>query len=187
VSKRSASPVKDRVKADGCCAGSSSGATCAQERATNAIIAANLKPRLHLIALLQDLQEEFGYLPEFALRIVAEKTGRPLISVYGVATFYKMFRFKPKGRQHLSVCVGTACHVRGGAQVAEELGKKLGIRPGETSADGEFTLETVNCLGCCAIGPVVVKDGRYHGQVSLKELEALTSGREPASPAGRAR
>lgn len=153
----------------------------------DAIITAHLKPRLHLIALLQDLQEEFGYLPEFALRSVARKTGRPLVSVYGVATFYKMFRFKPKGRQLLSVCVGTACHVRGGAQVAEELGKKLGVRPGDTSADGAFTLETVNCLGCCAIGPVVVKDGRYHGQVSLKELNVLLRDREPARRLGGTR
>ena len=164
MAKKSALPANDEAKAD-------------------AINDANLKPRLHLIALLQDLQEEFGYLPEFALRRVAERTGRPLISIYGVATFYKMFRFKPKGRQHLSVCVGTACHVRGGAQVAEELGKKLGVKPGDTTADGEFTLETVNCLGCCAIGPVVVKDGRYHGQVSLKGLGALIKDGKPARQA----
>lgn len=184
MSKRSAAPVKDDAKADGCCGGKASGPTCAQERAADAIIESHLKPRLHLIALLQDLQEEFGYLPESALRRVAEKTGRTLISVYGVATFYKMFRFKPKGRQLLSVCVGTACHVRGGAQVAEELGKKLGVKPGDTSADGEFTLETVNCLGCCAIGPVVVKDGLYHGQVSLKGLDALLAERKPVRQAG---
>ena len=187
MSKKSTVPASAHVKADGCCGGNTSGATCAQERAVDAVIDAHLKPRLHLIALLQDMQEEFGYLPEFALRRVAERTGRPLISVYGVATFYKMFRFKPKGRQLLSVCVGTACHVRGGAQVAEELGKKLGVKPGDTTADGEFSLETVNCLGCCAIGPVVVKDGRYHGQVSLKGLGALISDREPARPAGGTR
>lgn len=126
-----------------------------------------------MIGLLQDVQEEFGYLPEAALKVVSERTGRPLVEIYGVATFYKMFRFKPRGRQLLSVCLGTACHVRGSAQVAEELGKKLGVKPGETSADGEFTFETVNCLGCCAIGPVVVKEGRYHGQVTLKELGGL--------------
>lgn len=158
MSNKSALPANDQVKAD-------------------AIIDAHLKPRLHLIALLQDLQEEFGYLSEPVLRSIAEKTGRPLISVYGVATFYKMFRFKPKGRQLMSVCVGTACHVRGGEQVAEELGKKLAVKPGETTTDGEYTLETVNCLGCCAIGPVVVKDGRYHGQVSLKGLDALIGGK----------
>ncbi|MBI4423268.1 MAG: NAD(P)H-dependent oxidoreductase subunit E [Elusimicrobia bacterium] len=137
------------------------------------MIVSHLKPRLHLVSLLQDLQEEFGYLPEPILRLAAERTGKTLIDVYGVATFYRMFRFKPRGRQLVSVCLGTACHVRGGAQVASELGKKLGVRPGETTADGEYTLETVNCLGCCAIGPVVVKEGRYHGQVGLKELDGL--------------
>lgn len=146
------------------------------------IIEKNTRGRLHMISLLQDLQGEFGYLPEAALRLAAERTGRPLIDVYGVATFYKMFRFKPRGRQLLSVCLGTACHVRGGAQVAEELSKRLGVGPGETSADGEFTLETVNCLGCCAIGPVAVKEGRYHGNVTLRDLDSLVTKKE--SPRG---
>lgn len=143
------------------------------EKKAAAIVERHSQKRLHLISLLQDLQEEFGYLPEPAMQVVADKTGRPLVDIYGVATFYKMFRFKPRGKQTLSVCLGTACHVRGSAQVAEELGKKLKVKPGETSADGEYTLETVNCLGCCAIGPVVVKDGKYHGQVSLKGLDSL--------------
>lgn len=146
---------------------------CDQEEEAAKIIAAHLQPRLHLVSLLQDLQEKLGYLPEPVLRLVAERTGKTLVDVYGVATFYRMFRFKPRGRQLLSVCLGTACHVRGSAQVATELSKKLGVQPGETTADGEFTLETVNCLGCCAIGPVVVKEGRYHGQVSLKDLDGL--------------
>ncbi|MFH1723043.1 MAG: NAD(P)H-dependent oxidoreductase subunit E [Elusimicrobiota bacterium] len=132
--------------------------------------------RLSLIAILQDIQAELGYLPEDALRAVSKGTGRSLIDIYGVASFYHSFRFKPKGKHLLSVCLGTACHVRGGAHVAEELCKKLGVEPGETSSDGEFTLETVNCLGCCAIGPVVVKDGQYHGQVSIKDVEPLIGG-----------
>ena len=179
ASRKTAAKSSDGCQGGGCRSSKGPEPTCEQERKAQAIIEGHLKPRLHLIALLQDLQEEFGYLPEFALRLVAEKSGRTLISVYGVATFYKMFRFKPKGRKLLSVCVGTACHVRGGAQVAEELSKKLEVAPGDTTADGEFSLETVNCLGCCAIGPVVVKDGRYHGQVSLKQLDSLISEREP--------
>lgn len=156
------------------------------EEKAAAIVDRHLKKRLHMISLLQDIQEAFGYLPEAALKVVSERTGRPLVDVYGVATFYKLFRFKPRGRQLLSVCLGTACHVRGSAQVAEELGKKLGVKPGETSADGEFTLETVNCLGCCAIGPVVVKEGRYHGQVTLKELGGLVKKDGSANGDGRA-
>ncbi|MBI4349088.1 MAG: NAD(P)H-dependent oxidoreductase subunit E [Elusimicrobia bacterium] len=144
-----------------------------QEETVDRLVNDHLRPRLHLVSLLQDLQEEFGYLPEPVLRRVAEKTGKTLVDVYGVATFYRMFRFKPRGRQLLSVCQGTACHVRGGAQVAAQLSQKLHVQPGETTADGEYTLETVNCLGCCAIGPVVVKEGRYHGQVTLKNLDGL--------------
>lgn len=161
-------------------------ADAVQEQAAASIISAHLKSRLHLVSLLQDLQEAFGYLPEAILRLVAERTGRTLIDVYGVATFYRMFRFKPRGRQTLSVCLGTACHVRGSSQVASELSKKLGVAPGDTTADGDFTLETVNCLGCCAIGPVVVKEGRYHGQVSLKDLDGLVR-KEGGKVAGESR
>ncbi|MFH2203721.1 MAG: NAD(P)H-dependent oxidoreductase subunit E [Elusimicrobiota bacterium] len=137
-----------------------------------------------LIAMLQDIQAEMGYLPEDALRAVAANTGRPLIDVYSVATFYSSFRFKPKGKHLMQVCVGTACHVRGGSQVAEEIGKRLKVEPGDTTEDGEYTLETVNCLGCCAIGPVLVKDEKYHGQVAMKDLKALLSDQK-AKPAKR--
>ncbi len=129
-----------------------------------------------LIAVLQEIQEECGYLPEEALRMLADSRRCSLIDVYSVATFYSSFRFKPKGKHLFQVCLGTACHVRGSSQVAEELGKKIGIEPGETSKDGEFTLETVNCLGCCAIGPVVVKDGKYQAQVRIKDLTSMIDG-----------
>lgn len=126
-----------------------------------------------LIAILQDIQHEYGYLPEPALRMVADKTGRPLIDVFGVASFYSSFSLKPRGKHVVSVCLGTACHVRGGEQVAEEFGRRLGVKSGETSKDGQFTLEAVNCLGCCAIGPVVVIDGQYFGQVSVRDVPSL--------------
>lgn len=129
-----------------------------------------------LIGLLQDIQEEYGYLPEPALREVSEKTGRPLIDVYGVATFYRCFSLTPRGKHLAAVCLGTACHVRGGAQVAEEFERRLGVRAGETTKDNEFTFETVNCLGCCATGPVVVIDGKYHGQVSVRDVAGLIRG-----------
>lgn len=134
--------------------------------------------RSGLIAALQDIQEERGYLPEEALRDFSEKKSIPLIDIYSVATFYSSFRFKPRGKHVLQICLGTACHVRGSTQVKDELCKKLGIEPGETTPDLEHTLETVNCLGCCAIGPVLVKDGKYHGQVRIKDIDSLLGNRK---------
>ncbi|UCE66702.1 MAG: NAD(P)H-dependent oxidoreductase subunit E [Candidatus Zixiibacteriota bacterium] len=114
-----------------------------------------------LIAILENIQAKYGYLPEDALREVATETGRSLVDIYGVATFYRAFSLKPRGRHLVSACLGTACHVRGGPVIAKEIGKQLDIKPGQTASDNEFTFETVNCLGACALGPVVVVDGHY--------------------------
>jgi len=119
-----------------------------------------------LIAILQDIQARYGYLPADALKAVAQKTDRPLADIYGVATFYRSFSLQPRGKHVCSVCLGTACHVRGGPAVAEEFERDLGVRRGETTDDREFTLETVNCLGACALGPIVVVDGHYFSNVS---------------------
>jgi NADH-quinone oxidoreductase subunit E len=132
--------------------------------------------RPRMIAILQDIQAEYGYLPEDALRMVAQETGRPLVDVFGLASFYHSFSLKPRGKHLVSVCLGTACHVRAGAQVGSEFERRLGVQPGDTTADGQFTLETVNCLGCCAIGPVVVIDGKYHGQVTVRDVPNLIKG-----------
>lgn len=126
-----------------------------------------------LIPILQDIQEQYNYLPEESLREVAEKLEIPLRDVYGVATFYRSFSLTPKGKHIITVCVGTACHVRGGARIAETISRELDLKPGETSEDLEFTLETVNCLGCCAIGPIVVVDGEYHGMVTNQKALSL--------------
>jgi NADH-quinone oxidoreductase subunit E len=119
-----------------------------------------------LIAILQDLQARYGYLSADALKAVAEKTGRPLVDVYGVATFYRSFSLQPRGKHVCSVCLGTACHVRGGPAIVGEFQRALGVRPGGTTADRGFTLDTVNCLGACALGPMVVVDGHYFSNVS---------------------
>jgi len=126
-----------------------------------------------LIAILQEIQSEFGYLPEVALRVVAERTGASLVSIYGIANFYHAFSLTPRGKHLVSVCLGTACHVRGAQAVAGECCKQLGIRPGETTADGEFSLQTVNCLGACALGPVAVVDGRYFSKLGRLKIEPL--------------
>jgi len=126
-----------------------------------------------LIAVLQDIQSRCGYLPADALKTIAAQTGRPLVDVYGVATFYRSFSLKPRGKHVCSVCLGTACHVRGGPVIAGEFARELGVEPGSTTPDSEFTLETVNCLGACALGPIVVVDGHYFSNVTpvgVKEI-----------------
>ena len=134
---------------------------------------ANKENNENLLSVLQDIQAKYGYLPEEKLIETAETLDMPLIDVYGVATFYKSFSLTPRGRHQVKVCLGTACHVRGADRIVEEVGRKLGIGPEETSEDGEFSLETVMCLGCCAIGPVVVIDGKYYGQVTPTKVESI--------------
>lgn len=126
-----------------------------------------------LLSILHNIQREWGYLPEEKLREIAVMLGMPLIDVCGVATFYKSFSLTPKGRHQIKVCLGTACHVRGANRILKEVERKLGIKSGETSEDGEFSLETVMCLGCCAIGPVVVMDDRYYGKMTTAKLESM--------------
>jgi NADH-quinone oxidoreductase subunit E len=126
-----------------------------------------------LIAILEAIQSEYGYLPEESLRMVSEKTGRSLVDIYGVATFYRFFSLQPKGKHLVCACLGTACHVRGAPRVVAELEQQLGIKAGQTTADKEFTLETVNCLGACALGPVVVIDGHYFSNVRKSKVRQL--------------
>ena len=130
------------------------------------IVAEHARSRGGLMAILQEIQARYRYLPADALKAVAESTGRPLSDVYGVATFYRWFTLQPPGKHVCSVCLGTACHVRGAQGVEEEFERELGVAPGQTTGDREFTLETVNCLGTCALGPIVVVDGHYFPNVS---------------------
>jgi len=129
-----------------------------------------------LMAILQDIQARYSHLPEEALRLVAEKTGRSLVDIYSVATFYKSFSLEPRGEHLISVCLGTACHVRAAPAIAEEFQRQLGIQAGQTTPDNKFTLETVNCLGACALGPIVVVDGRYFSNVGQAEVKRIIAG-----------
>jgi len=124
-----------------------------------------------LISLLQDVQAEFNYLPQDVLVKVSQKLDIPLSQVFSVATFFRAFSLKPKGRHLVTICTGTACHVRGGQRLVDKIERDYGIKPGETTEDMKFTLETVNCLGCCALGPVAVVDGKYESQVTPDKLE----------------
>ena len=123
-----------------------------------------------LIAILQDVQTKYSYLPAEVLKVIARETGRSLVDVYGVATFYKSFSLQPRGEHLCSVCLGTACHVRGAPAIADEFERQLGIKSGETTPSREFTLETVNCLGACALGPVAVMDGHYFSHVNTAKV-----------------
>jgi len=126
-----------------------------------------------IISILEDIQGQYGYLPEGALEAVSKKTNRSLVDIYGVATFYRSFSLKPRGKHLVSACLGTACHVRGCPAVVEELKQQLGILDGETTEDKEFTLETVNCLGACALGPIVVVDGHYFPEVKTSMIHEI--------------
>ncbi len=129
--------------------------------------------RSSLIPVLHEIQNEYRYLPEEALRTISEEMNISLVDVYGVATFFRAFSLKPKGKHSIVLCMGTACHVRNSRGLLDEARRFLGIEPGETTEDMMFTLETVNCLGACALGPVAVIDGEYHGQMTPAKMERL--------------
>ncbi len=126
-----------------------------------------------LIGILQDIQTRMNYLPRKALVQVSKSLDIPLTTIYEVATFYKAFTLEPKGRHTIQVCLGTACHVRGGARVLNYLENRLGIRCGGTTKDLAFTLESVNCLGACALGPILVIDKKYYGKINPNKIDPI--------------
>ncbi len=123
-----------------------------------------------LIQILMDIQAVFKYLPREVLDYVSEKLNVPMSTIYNVATFYKAFSLEPKGEHVCSVCMGTACHVRGAPVILDSISRRLDLPPDKTSADRKWTLETVNCLGSCALGPLVVVDGVYHGKATSAKI-----------------
>lgn len=126
-----------------------------------------------LISILHEIQDEYKFLPEGALKKLAAKMQMDLNDLYGVATFYKSFSLTPKGKHAITLCLGTACHVRGGPRIVKEVARLLKIKPGQTTADKEFSLNTVNCLGVCAIGPVMVVDEKIHGEMNLLKAKRI--------------
>jgi len=126
-----------------------------------------------LVPILQDVQAEYNYLPKEALVQVGKGLDVPFSQVYSVASFFKAFSLKPRGRHLVNVCLGTACHVRGAVRVLDEIERRLGIKSGETTKDMKYTLETVNCVGACALGPIVVIDGNYSGQMTGSRVKPL--------------
>ena len=128
------------------------------------------------IAILQDINNEYRYLPEEALNRISKKLEVSLSELYSLATFYKCFSLFPRGEHEVHVCMGTACHVRGARRILEKITQDLKVNPGETSEDGKYTVETVNCVGACALGPLVVFDGKYYGQLSISKIDKLLGG-----------
>jgi NADH:ubiquinone oxidoreductase subunit E len=126
-----------------------------------------------LISVLQDVQEKYNWLPPEALKLISERLCIPMIDVYSVATFYRAFSLTPRGQHIVTVCLGTACHVRGAPTVLDRVKSKLKIEPGCTTPDEHFTLESVNCLGACALAPIVVVDGKYYGQSTVQKVDQI--------------
>lgn len=134
-----------------------------------------------LISLMQDINEEYKYLPEEVLSVVSKELDIPMSRFYSLATFYSCFRLEPMGKQHICVCVGTACHVRGAPLVVDTIERELNMKSGETTADGEYTLDSVNCVGACALGPLVTIDGEFHGHMDQKKVKKLLGAQKAAA------
>ncbi len=139
------------------------------------IMKTNGNTRAGIISILHEIQAQYNYLPEEPLRYIAQKLNMPLIDLYSIASFYHAFSLKPRGKHLVQCCLGTACHVRGSHRVLDELERKLEIQAGETTEDKLFTLKTVNCLGACALGPIVVVDEDYHGNTRVQKVGAILS------------
>jgi len=142
-------------------------------RTVDAIIDSHGGSREAMITVLQDANKTFNYLPEEVLHRISSRLGVPFAEVYGAASFYKAFSLEPRGRHIVQACTGTACHVRGARRILEELERRLNIMAGETTRDRLFTLETVNCLGACALGPIIAVDGEFHGSMTTAKVPAL--------------
>jgi len=143
------------------------------EQCLKAILSSYEGKRHELIPILQQVQAEFGYLPEEVMLEIAEYVGVPESRVYAVASFYAQFRFSPMGRNRVMVCRGTACHVRGAPRILEEVKRELGVQEGETTPDLEYTLETVACIGCCALAPCVMINKKVEAKMTSKKVAEL--------------
>jgi len=149
----------------------------------NNLLDAYPKERRYALAVMQDMQRKYNYVPREGLEALSEHLGRPVAELYSIATFYKAISLKPRGKHIIKVCDGTACHIRGSTNLINSIYRALAIGPGETTGDGEFSLETVNCLGACALAPLMVIDGKYYGKVTMESLPGIFSAvREEAAP-----
>lgn len=149
--------------------------TITRSRKVEKIVKAHGRRQSALMHILQEVQEEYNYLPADILKQVSCELDIPLSQVYSTATFYESFHLEPRGKHIVSVCMGTACHVRGAQKILEGIENKLNINAGETTNDLGFTLESVNCLGACALGPLAVLDGKYHGNLDTQKAKKIVN------------
>lgn len=131
------------------------------------------KEEASLIQILQDINRKYNWLPEEALKVVSKEINVPIARIYGVASFYKALSLKERGKNIIKVCTGTACHIKGAPQIIDEIKRKKEIEPGETSEDKKFTLETVNCVGACAMAPVLILNEKYYGFAKASDVEKI--------------
>jgi len=140
-----------------------------------------------LIPVLHEVQDTYGYLPEDVLHLVSDELGIPMTDIYGVASFYSFFSLEPKGEHIIRVCMGTACYIKGAQSLIDRIGTDLGIKPGETTKDGKFTLEATRCLGACGLAPVMTIDDDVHGRLMQGDIpKVLKKYSEPAKEDERA-
>ena len=144
-----------------------------QSQTIEQILEGRLSQPNQLIEVLQDVQANYGYISKEAMQAVSQSLGVPVMEVYRVASFYKAFRLKPSGKNVITVCMGTACHVRGARLLLDQATSQLGIKPGEVTPDGLFSVEHVNCLGACALGPVITESGSCHNHMTPAKLRTL--------------
>jgi NADH-quinone oxidoreductase subunit E len=144
-----------------------------QKETVKQVLKKHQRDKALLVDVLQDIQAEIGYLPKEVLKETSKGLGVPLSRVYSVATFFKAFSLTPRGRNLINVCMGTACHVRGSDKVLAQIEKELSVKAGETTSDLRFTLETVNCVGSCALGPMVIVGEDYHGEMTPEAVSSV--------------
>jgi NADH-quinone oxidoreductase E subunit len=147
--------------------------TTREKRSVDEVIATYPAQREHLISILQEVQQEYGYLSRESIDTISGYLGLPSSKIFGVATFYNQFRLSAPGRIQIAVCRGTACHVKGSLSLLDSLKTLLDVDVGQTTKDSLFSLETVACLGCCSIAPVIMANGKFFGRLDKKKLEAL--------------
>jgi len=143
------------------------------EARLNAILSRYEGEPYDLIPVLQDIQDQYNYLPKDELRVVAQRLNVPLTQVYSVATFYKMFSLVPKGKHQLKICLGTTCHLKGGQRLVDSVCNRLGVDVGYTTKDMQFSVETVGCLGSCAQAPVMMVDDKYYARVTVDKVPKI--------------
>ena len=144
-----------------------------QEQKLQAVIAANRQDPSKLMAVMQEAQEIYGYLPIEVQKIISDELGVPLEKIYGVATFYSWFNLNPKGKYEISVCLGTACYVKGSGDIYNKLMEKLDIAGGECTPDGKFSLDACRCVGACGLAPVMMVNGEVYGRLTVDDIDGV--------------